>query len=164
MKLRNPPVFRLPASFPASLPASLPAVRPTSGGRIGPVFSHNTEYRLANTDLLFRLRFIHCTLVSPFILPCLPFSLTGERKGEKSLWRGVDELYGFYLLRHANAKCTCAWLHHPLKLLPLSALLSCMDSSHQDGLMLRLVCMLLGYDMPIQLVLSSEYDDYDRWL
>ena len=28
--------------------------------------------------------------------------------------------------------------------------------------MLRLVCMFLGCDMPIQLVLSSEYDDYDR--
>ena len=27
--------------------------------------------------------------------------------------------------------------------------------------MLRLICMLLGCDMPIQLVLSSEYDDYD---
>ena len=53
--------------------------------RISSIFSHNTEYRLANTDLLFRLRFIHCALVSPFILPCLPFSLTGERKSEKSL-------------------------------------------------------------------------------
>ena len=74
---------------------------------------------------MFRLRFIHCALVSPFILPFLPFSLTGERKDEKSLWRGVDELYSFYLLRHANAKCTCAWLHNPLKLLPLSTLLSC---------------------------------------
>ena len=59
----------------------LPAVRPTSGGRIGPIFSHNTEYRFANTDLLLRLRFIHCALVSTFILPCLPFSLTGEQKG-----------------------------------------------------------------------------------
>ena len=26
--------------------------------------------------------------------------------------------------------------------------------------MLRLVCMFLGCDMPIQLVLSSEYDDH----
>ena len=58
------------------------------------------------------------------------------------------------------AKRTCAWLHHPLKLLPLSTLLSCTDSSHQDGFMLRLICMFLGCDMPIQLVLSSEY--YDR--
>ena len=48
------------------------------------------------------------------------------------------------------------------KLLPLSALLSCTNSSHQDGLMLRLVCMFLGCDMPIQLVLSSEYDRFDR--
>ena len=48
LKLRNPPLFRLPAS----LPPSLPAVRPTSGGRIGPIFSHNTEYRLANTSVV----------------------------------------------------------------------------------------------------------------
>ena len=38
------------------------------------------------------------------------------------------------------------------------------DSCHKDGLMLRLVCMFLGCDMPIQLVLSSEYDDYDRFI
>ena len=31
--------------------------------------------------------------------------------------------------------------------------------------MLRLtgICMFLGCDMPIQLVLSSKYDDYDRY-
>ena len=61
------------------------------------------------------------------------------------------------------AKRTCGLLHHPLNLLPLSALLSCTDSSHQDGFMLRLICMFLGCDMPIQLVLSSEYNDYDRF-
>ena len=77
-----------PASRPPTrLPFCLPAVRPTTGRRIGPVFSHNTEYQHANTDLLFRLRFIHCGLVSPFILHCFPFSLTGGRKGEKSLKR-----------------------------------------------------------------------------
>ena len=59
------------------------------------------------------------------------------------------------------AKRMCAWLHHPLKLL-LSTLLSCTDSSHQDGFMLRLICMFLGCDMPIQLVLSSHYNGYDR--
>ena len=59
------------------------------------------------------------------------------------------------------AKRTCASLHHPLKLLPLSALLTCTDSIHQGGLMLRLICKVLGCDMPIQLMLSSEYDDYD---
>ena len=30
------------------------------------------------------------------------------------------------------------------------------------SVMLRLICVFLGCDMPIQLVLSSEYDDYDR--
>ena len=39
--------------------------------------SHNAEYRFATTDLLFRLRFIHCTIVSPFIARC--FSLTIEK-------------------------------------------------------------------------------------
>ena len=28
--------------------------------------------------------------------------------------------------------------------------------------MLRSICVFLGCDMPIQLVLSGEYDDYDR--
>ena len=54
----------------------LPAIRLTSG-RIGPVFSHNVGYQHTTTDLLFKLRFIHCTMVSPFILPFLSFSLSG---------------------------------------------------------------------------------------
>ena len=62
------------------LPASLPAVRPTSGMRIGPGFSHNTKYQCANSDLLFQLTL---RIVSPFIFPCLPFPLTGEQKGKK---------------------------------------------------------------------------------
>ena len=62
--------------------ASLPAVRPTSSRRIGPGFSHNAEYWHTKTDLLFQLRIIHCTMVSPFILLCFPFSLTGEQKSE----------------------------------------------------------------------------------
>ena len=66
-------------------PACLPAITPTSCGRIRPVFSHNTKYRCANTDLLFWLRFIHYTIVSPFILHCFSFSMTGEQKGEKLL-------------------------------------------------------------------------------
>ena len=67
----------------------------------------------------------------------------------------------FDLLRHANGQ-THVWLiASSVKFIPLSALLSCTDSSHQDGFMLRLICMFLGCDMPIQLVLSSEYDDYE---
>ena len=105
-------------------------------------------------------------------LACLSLWLVNEKV--RNRFRGIDKLYGFYL-RYANGQThvnqnqsnswlidwywfTCAWLHHPLKLLP-RALLSCTDSSHQDGFMLRLICMFLGCDM---LVLSSEYDDYDR--
>ena len=43
-------------------------VRPTSGGRIGQVFSHNTEYRHANTDMLIGLRFIHGESFYPSLL------------------------------------------------------------------------------------------------
>ena len=46
------------------------------------------------------------------------------------------------------AKCTCAWLHHLLKLLT-SALLLCSDSSQQDGFMLRFICVFLSCDLPI---------------
>ena len=43
----------------AGLLPSLPAVRPTSSGRIQPVFSHNTEYRRSNRDLLLWLRSLY---------------------------------------------------------------------------------------------------------
>ena len=87
----------------AGLPPSLPAVRPTSSGRIGPIFSHDTEYWFANTDLLFRLRFIHCPwwVLSSF-LACL--SLWLVNKMVRNCWKGVDELYSFYLLHHANGQ------------------------------------------------------------
>ena len=80
-------------------PASLPACDKIhySDRRIGPVFSHNTEYQCAITDLLFGLRFIHCTMVSPFIL-----HLVNEKM--RNHWRGVNELYGLYLLHHANGQ------------------------------------------------------------
>ena len=57
--------------------------------------------------------------MSPFILPCLPFPLTGERK-----------VYQF-------------------------------KSSRMVSIMLRLICVSLGCDMPTQPVLSSEYDDLE---
>ena len=46
-------------------------------------------------------------MVSPFILPCFPFSVIYEHKGTESLKnhrRGVDKVYGFYLLHHANGQ------------------------------------------------------------
>ena len=71
-------------------------------------------------------------------------------------------MYGFYLLRHANGQTHVCLIGSSVRVIAINALLSCTDSSHQDGLMLRLVCMFLGCDMPIQLVLSSKYDDYNR--
>ena len=79
------PTHILSACLPACLPTGSPAVRLTNGKRIGLVFSHNTKYPCANTSLLFWLRFIHCTMVSPFILHCFPFTSTGEQKGEELL-------------------------------------------------------------------------------
>ena len=84
-------------------PISLHAVRPTSGGRIGSVFFHNTEYRLANRDLLFPLRFIHYAIVSLFILHCFS-SLWLVNEKVRNHWRGVDKLYGLYILHHANGQ------------------------------------------------------------
>ena len=101
-------------------------------------------------------------MVSPFILPCLPFCLTGEWKGDKSLKR-CRWIVRFYLLRYANGQtCACVldcnirynyyqahWCRVPIQV-------------NQDGFMLRLTCIFLSGDISIQLVLSSEYDDYDR--
>ena len=58
-------------------------------------------------------------------------------------------------------KYTCAWLHHPLKLLP-STLLSCTDSSQPGWFHVETHMHVLGLWYAIQLVLSSEYNDYDR--
>ena len=33
-------------------------------------------------------------------------------------------------------------------------------SARMVSVVLRLICVFLGFDMPIQLVLSSEYDDW----
>ena len=95
----------LPACLCACLPACLCAClpRPTSGCRIGPAFYHNTEYQHVNTDLLFRLRFIHCTMVTPFILPCC-LSLWLVNKKVRNCWRDISELYSFYLLHHSNGQ------------------------------------------------------------
>ena len=65
----NSPVFHLP-------PACLPAIRPGSAACMGPIFLTKNVIGVYNTNLLFRKRFIHCTMVIPFILhwPSLFFS------------------------------------------------------------------------------------------
>ena len=95
--------------------------------------------------------------MSPFILPCLPFSLTGERKGEKLLKR-FDELHVLYILCHANGQTHVCLIASSVKTIIKFAAIQV----SQDGFILRLICVFFGRDMPIQLVLSSKYDDYDR--
>ena len=55
-------------------------------------------------------------MVSPFILHCFPFSLTGEQKGENH-WRGVDELYVLYLLRHAAGQMHVCLIASAIKII-----------------------------------------------
>ena len=50
-------------------------------------------------------------ILSSFLASLSPW-LVNEKV--RNCWRGVDELYGLYLLHHANAKCMYAWLHHLL--------------------------------------------------
>ena len=69
-KFSNSPLFCLPPTCP------LPAIRPCSATCTGPIFLTKNVIGIYNTNLLFRKRFIHCALVSPFILhwPSLFFS------------------------------------------------------------------------------------------
>ena len=65
---------------------------------------------------MFRLWFIHWTIVSPFIHHCFPFSDWWIKK-----WEIAEEVsmnctaYTYYIT--LMAKCTCTWLYRPLKLL-----------------------------------------------
>ena len=87
---------------------------------------------------------IHCAMVSPFILNCFPFTLTGEWKGPKLLkrrWWIVQFIRIYYVM--IMAKCMFTWLHHPLKLLP-SAFLLCIDSSQPGWFHIETYLHVLG--------------------
>ena len=94
--------------MPTYIPACLPVcdmfiytyVRPTSGGRIEAVFSRNAGYHHATTDLLIQWRFIHCAIVSPFILHCFSSSLTGELKNCQ--WIVMAYIYTCYVMLMAK--------------------------------------------------------------
>ena len=86
------------------LAACLPAISPTSCWRIEPAFSHFKEYQHANTNLLFRLRFIHSAMVSPFILPFACLSLWLVKEKVRNYRRGVDKLYDFHVLHNVNGQ------------------------------------------------------------
>ena len=102
----------------------------------------------------------------PFILHCFSrsSSLIGERKGEKSLKKHQWIVTAYsYLLHPLMSKCMCTWLHHPLKLLISTVSLPCTDSSQPWWFHVETyICMFLGCDLPIQLLLkwlSSTYNN-----
>ena len=96
--------------------------------------------------------------MSPFILHFFSFSLTDEQQGEKLLKRcwWIATAYTYYVT--LMAKCTNTWLHHPsIKIInkhnifamcqfKSARMVSCRD--------LR-ICVFLGCDLPIQLLLKS---------
>ena len=80
---------------------------------------------------------------SIFFLHC--FSLTGEQKCEKSLKRCWWIVKAYTCNVTLTAKCTCTWLHHPLKLLKMQCFYNVLIIQvSQDGFMFRLiiVCVL----------------------
>ena len=83
----------------------------------------------------------------------------------RNRWRGVYEFYEFYLLRHANGQTQVSFIASSVKIITKRVAVMYqiqVSQESQDGLMLRLICVFLGCDMPIQLVLSSEYDDWKK--
>ena len=121
------------------LSACLPTVRPTSDWRKGPAFSHDTEYWRTNTNLLFRLRFLYYTMVSPFIVPCLLFSLSGEQKSEK-IFKRCRWIVSLVLIT-LMVKCTDCIIHWNSS---PSALLSCTDSSQPGCIHVKTYMYVLG--------------------
>ena len=114
-----------------------------------------------NTITLFQLRFIHCTVVSPFILHCLSFSLTVKWIGEKSL-KDCQWIVTGYIT-------SCKWPNAYMYMIALSVkIIQAQCFYHvliqvsQDDLKLRLMCVFLGCDLLMQLLLkslSSAYND-----
>ena len=95
LKLLNLPGF--------CLPTSQPAVRPTSTKCTAPEIPHNKGDRCRFMKLLFRLRFVHCAIVIPFILhyPSLFFYIPLHKV--RNLRKKVSiSCFDFCLLRHTR--------------------------------------------------------------
>ena len=72
-------------------------------------------------------------------------------------------MYGLYLLRHANGQMHLCSIASSIKIITTRvAVMYRFKSARMVSVMLRLICMFLGCDKPIQLVLLSKYDDCDR--
>ena len=79
-------------------------------------------------------------------------------------WRFVNECMAYTYYVTLMAKCTCTWLHHPLKLLTSTIFFHVPIQVNQDDFMLRLICMFLGCYLPIQLTLKLLSSAHDKRL
>ena len=79
-------------------------------------------------------------------------------------WEIAEEMsmncmaYTYYVI--LMAKCTCTWLHHPLKLLTSTMFLPCTDSSKPGWFHVKSHMCILGCNLPIQLLLKSLSNAY----
>ena len=101
-------------------------IRPTSGGRIGLVFSYNTEYWCSNIDLLKIYPLCHGDSFHPSLLLFLFDWWTKRWEIAKEMSMNYMACTYYVMLM---AKGTCTWLHHPLKLLPSAMFLPCIYSN-----------------------------------
>ena len=70
-------------------------------------------------------------------------------------------MYGFYLLHYANGQTHVYLTASSVKIITKRvAVVYRFKSARMVSVMLRFMCVFLGCDIPIQLVLSSEYDDW----
>ena len=104
--------------------------------------------------MLFRLRFIHYAMVSPFILYCFSFLFDWWTKMWEICWRGVDELYG---LHHANDQMHMYVIASSIEIIILSAMFLPYTDSNQPGWLHNeiYICKFLGCDLPIKLLIKS---------
>ena len=153
------PTCILSASLSPSLPACLPSVRPTSSRSVGPVFFNNTEYWHAKTYLSFWLWYIHYAMVSPFA--SLSLWLVNEKVRTITEEMSINcRALPYYIT--LMVKCKFVWLYHLLKLLKSTIFGHAPIQVNQDGFMFQLICIFLGCDLPIHLLLvlsSSAYND-----
>ena len=89
-------------------------------------------------------------------LACLFLWMVNEKV--RNRWRGVDELYAFYLSRHTNGQTHVCLIASSLKMITKRvAVVYWFKSARLVSVILRPICMFLGCD---ELVLSSKYSNW----
>ena len=145
----------------AGLPPRLSAIRPTTGGRIGLVFSLNTEYWHANTHQLFQL---NLSITPWWVLSSFIASISLWMMNEKvrNHYRGVNKLYGLYLLHQANGQIHVYLSVSSVQIINKHIALPCTDSSEPGRFHIVTYMHVLGLwfaNAAAAKSLSSSYDN-----